>query len=297
MIVRGVLILLDLPDLPDDHYEVDLSVFDNGGLTRGAINYFASRKGDDGFSHLDREEMRRQKIWDRSDRKIEAQLLRDVHSMNIPCTHYPECHGELCKDTIEARKAAEKQYQKTIADIDAEAAPATKKSAPLSRPSTLKSTSAAAALSQSKVSAPPPRANSKPVPPSARSRLNMSLVSRPKKTLAPTNPSPMRHTAAVAASKTTMGYAKGRSTSATLRNIIQPEKDSGVPDTSLPAAEYISRYGVPRLGSEMWLTCKRAGCFDEDEGQSLEEIFAGDHPHGLDALLREEAEQDFRLTF
>jgi len=292
-----VLITIDLPDLPDDHYEVDLSVFDNGGLTKGATNYFATRKGDDGFSHLEREEQRRQKIFDRSDRKIEAQLLRDVHSMSVLCTHHVECPDGLCKDTMQAREAAEKQYQKTIAEIDAETVSTMKKPAPMSRPSTLKSKSAAAALSQSKASASAPKASSKPFAPSAKSRLSTTLVSRPPRNPAPTNPSPMRHTAAVAASKTTMGYAKGRSTSATLRTTILPKKDSEVPDTSLPPAEYISRYGVPRLGSEMWLTCKRAGCFDDDEGPSLEEIFAGDHPHGLDALLREEAEQDFQLTF
>jgi hypothetical protein len=292
-----VLIRLDLPDLPDDHYEVDLSVFENGGLMRGAMSYIATRKGDDGFSHLEREELRRQKIWDRSDRKIEAQLLRDVHSMNVPCTHYPECPGELCRDTMEARKTAEKQYQKTIAEIDAETVPTTKKPGSLSGPSTLKSKSAAGALSQTKAAASACRTNSKSIAPSAKSRLNKSLVSGPKRAAAPTNPSTMRHTAAVATSKTTMGYAKGRSTSATLRSAVLPMKDSEVPDTSLPPAEYIIRYGVPRLGSEMWLTCNRAGCFDEDEGQSLEELFAGDHPYSLDALMREEAEQDFQLTF
>lgn len=264
---------------------------------RGALSYFATRKGDDGLSHLEREEQRRQKIWDIYDRKVEAKLQRDIDSQNIPCTHYPECHGELCKDTIENRKTAEKQYLKTIAKIDAEIEPAAKKPALSNGPSTLRSKSAAAALSHPKASDPVSKGISKPVASSTKPRLHTSLVSHPKKTPAPTNPSLMRHAAAVATSKTTMGYAKGRSTSATLRNTILPKKDSDVPDTSLAPAQYIARYGTPRLGSEMWLTCKRAGCFDEDEGPSLEEIFAGDHPHGLDALIREEAEQDFQLTF
>ena len=136
----------------------------------------------------------------------------------------------------------------------------------------------------------------------AKPRFNTSLVARPKMTPAPTNPSPMRHNAAVAASKTTMGYSKGRATSVTLRKSVLPKKDvktgsDEVPDTSLAPAEYIRRYGVPRLGSEMWIRCRAVGCFDENEGPSLEEVFAGDHPHGLDTLLREEAEQDFQLTF
>lgn len=48
----------DLLGLPDDHYEVDLSMFEYGGIMRGAIGYFATRKGDDGFSHFEREEQR-----------------------------------------------------------------------------------------------------------------------------------------------------------------------------------------------------------------------------------------------
>lgn len=99
-----------------------------------------------------------------------------------------------------------------------------------------------------------------------------------------------------------MGYSKGRAASATLHKTGLPKREvktssNEIPDTSLAPVEYIQRYGVPRLGSEMWIRCKTAGCFDEDEGPSLEEIFAGDHPYGLDTLLREEAEQDFQLTF
>lgn len=272
-------------------------MFENGGLNRGAIGHFMTREGPDGLSHLERDEQRRQKIWDRMDRMTEASLQRDFDSMPMPCIHYPECSSELCKDTIENRKAAEKQYQKTMAAIDAETAPTSKKPTLSTGPSELKSKSAAAALAHPKISAPMAKGASKPGPPSTKPRLTTSLVSRPKKIPAPTNPSNMRHTAAVAASKTTMGYAKGRSTSASLRKTVLPKEDAKMPDTSLPPAEYIQRYGVPPLGTEMWLRCKIAGCFDEDEGESLEEIFAGDHPHGLDTLLREEAEQEFQLTF
>ena len=286
-----------MPDLPDDHCEIDLSIFENGGYMRGAFSYFQNRKGEDGLSHLERDQQQREKRWEILDRKREAQLQRNSDSMNIPCIHYPECPGEVCKDTVEARKVAEAQYQKTIAEIDAESAPKSKKPAPAQEPSTIKSRSAAAALSQPKANTTPHQQASKAGMPAAKPRLNTSLVSRPKKTAVPTNPSTMRHAAAVAASKTTIGYAKGRSTSATLHKAAPPEKDSDVPDTSLTCAEYIQRYGMPRVGGEMWLNCKRQGFFDEDEGPSLQETFAGDHPHSLDDLIREEAEQDFQLTF
>jgi hypothetical protein len=268
---------------------------------KGALGYFYTRKGEDGLSHLEREDQRRKKIWDRSDRKMEAAMQRDIDSIPIPCTHYPDCHGDLCKDTIEARKAAEEQYQKTIAAIDAEIAPAPKKPIPSDGPSALKSKTAATVLSQPKTSTFVPTANSKAGVPAAKPRLNSSLVSRPKKMPAPTNPSPMRHNIATAASRTTVGYAKGRAAATNLRKAGLPKreckaKENETPDTSLCPEEYIQRYGEPKFGSDMWIRCKNSGCFDKYEGPSLEEIFAGGRPHGLDALLREDAEEDFQLT-
>ena len=268
---------------------------------RGAWGYFATRKDDDGLSIMEREEQRQQLLWNISDRKMEAQMLRDIESHPIPCSHYPECPGELCTDTVEARKAADEQYQKTIAAIEAENTPAFKKPSPSQGPSTIKSKFAAAALSQPKQPITMPKPTLKPGAPSTKPRFHTSLASRPKKTPQPTNPSPMRHTAATAASKTTMGYAKGRATSATLRQTLLPRKDprpaaNELPDTTLAPADYIQRYGVPRLGSDMWFRCKTAGCFDEDDAPSLEQIFAGDNPHGMDTLLREEAEQEFQMT-
>lgn len=276
-------------------------MFEGENRMRGALTHFMTREGPDGLSHAQREEQRLQRLYDTADRKLEALMQRDIDSTPIPCTHYPECPTEICKNTVEARKAAEEQYHKTIATIEAETSPATKKSPPSMGPSTLKSKVAAASLSLPKQSGPTLKTTKPSIAP-IKPRLTTPLVARPKKTPAPINPSTMRHNAAVAASKTTMGYSKGRATSATFRKTALP-KDVGknssneIPDTSLAPAEYIRRYGVPRIGSEMWIRCKAVGCFDEDEGPNLEEIFAGDHPYGLETLLREEAEQDFQLTF
>lgn len=228
-------------------------------------------------------------------------MQQDIDSMPIPCTHYPECPGELCANTLEARKEAEEQYRKTIAAIEAETTPVLKEFPLSTASSTLKSKTAAESLSLPKHSGLMPNAATKASVPPSKPRLTTNLASRPKKNPLPTNPSPMRHAAATAISKTTMGYSKGRATSATLRKTVLLQKDTktkanGVPDTSLAPAAYIQRYGIPRVGSEMWFQCKASGCFDEDEGPSLEKLFAGDHPQGLDTLLREEAEQDFQLT-
>ena len=268
---------------------------------RGALDYFYTRKEEDGLSHLEREDQRRKKIWDREDRKIEAKLLRDVESVPIPCTHYPDCPGDLCKDTIEARKIAEEQYRKTIAAIDAEDESRPMKPASSDGPSALKSKAAAAVLSQPKTSTYRPKVASKSGAPAAKPRFNTSLVSRPKQAPALNTSSSMRHNAAVAASKSTVGYAKGRAVVTNLRKAGLPDRDpktkeNEVPDESLCPAEYIERYGEPKVGSDMWFLCKQTGCFDKEK-PSLEEMFVGSRHKSLDELLREDAEEDFQLTF
>ena len=295
-----------MPDLPDDHWEPDPSIFENGHPMRGSYTYFMTNKDYDGLSHIEREQQAQHKLWDREMRKEDAKLQRDVDSMPIPCTHYPDCPGNLCKDTIEARKAAEEQYQKTIAEINAEAKPPPKKSVPIDASSALKSKAAATVLSKPKTPASSLKPTSKPGLPTAKPKLTSTLASRPKNApSAPTNPSPMRYTAAVAASNTTMGYSKGRATSAALkktgmpkREPLQPKKKSDIPDVSLCPDEYIERYGEPMFGTEMWLRCKRAGCFEKDEGMSLEEMLrGGGGGRTLDELLREGAEEEFQLRF
>jgi len=272
-------------------------MFENPNMLEGALSYFATRKGEDGLSHIEREDQLRERQRAIQDRKDDALMQKEMDSMVIPCTHEPECPGVLCRDTTKARKAAEAEYLKAIAAIDAETAPIAKKKSS-DGPSAFKSKAAATALSQPKRSAPLPKTTKQAATASTKFGLPTSLVSRPKRTPAPTNPSPMRHASAVAASRTTMGYSKGRAASATLRQTVLPKKDTKPiveeRNTSLPPAEYLSRYGEPPSGSEMWLKCKQAGCFDEDQGDPLGDLVGGEG--GIDALLREDAMQDFQLT-
>ena len=262
---------------------------------RGAMDYIANRKDVDGLSHVEREELREKKEWDKMDRREEALLMRNIESEPIPCYHDPECPGELCKDTIKNRIAAEEQYRKTLEEIDGKKAQPTKKPSSTG-PSVPKSKTATAALSQPKTTNVAVKAALKSTLPSAKARLNTSLALRPKKQPTPANPSSMRHNAALAASRTTLGYAKGRSASANLRKTVLPEKKAEVPDTTLSPGEYLRRYGEPPFGSQMWLKCHSAGCFDEEDGPGAENIFAGDNPNALDDLIREQAEEEFVLT-
>lgn len=266
-------------------------------MMEGAMGYFATRIGADGLSHVERQRKHQEEVWAKMDKEAEAALQRDMDSLPLSCTHYPECHGELCKDTIEAREEAEKQYKKTMAEINKETIPAWKRIQQQMGPSDIKSKAAASKLSQTKPVAQASRTTQKPSAPGVKPRSNPPVASRPKKVPAPVNPSPMRHTAATAASRTTMGYSKGRAASAELRKFADPQKANKsaakeIPDQTLAPSVYIARYGEPRMGSEMWIKCKSAGCFDEDS-DNLDFLSGG---NALDDLIQEDAEQDFQLT-
>lgn len=297
-----------MPDYPDDiPHDLDFSMFQNGGLTRGYMYHFATRVGDDGLTFYDRKEQQRRKEQEIADKIADAMLLRDFESTNIPCIHDPECVEIECTANIGNRREAEEKYQKTIAELSTSPRPknpAAKKAVPSKGPSTLNSKSAAATLSQPKAAAAMPahKPASKPSLPFSKPS---SILSRPKRTPQPTNPSPMRHIAASAASKTTIGHSRGRIASAALKKnsmLLPPSRD--VTTTAkqqseiqaralLPPAIYIERYGVPRVGSEMWIRCKDAGCFDQYEDADEEARDAGSK---LEDLWREEAERDFYLV-
>ena len=260
----------------------------------------------DGLSYNDREEIKRKEEEETRDQEYMAQALMDTEVSVATCPHEPECSKGNCNYTLEAKRKAEAKYQKTIGELHPDRKPkaikppaavlasskvATKKLVTSKGPSTLSSKTAAAALSQ-----PGKQKSSKPIvktsiPPS-KSRLPFSNISARKQIPPPTNPSAMRHTAATLASKTTIGRSAGRSVSASMRKTSAPSKNAKeaaeMPDTSLPPALYIERYGEPKWGSEMWFKCRNAGCFDED----LEDVCGIGEPV-FDDFLREEAEREF----
>ena len=256
----------------------------------------------------------RQAIEDQENHDIslamdEARLMRVIESADVPCVHEPDCPGGDCILNAENRRKAEENYQKTIAALNKKKvfndnenkASLSSKEAPTSTISKHN----ASALSQPKklFTTTTAVAKAKPVPQKptislpSRAKLPTSIIPSSRKkipTPLPLNPSPMRHTASVATSKTTMGYSKGRTASANLRGTILPSKESGkqhqkeVPDTTLAPAVYIQKYGIPEEGTEMWWRCKRWGCFDEDKEE--DDMWTT----GRD-WLREEAERDFEL--
>ena len=329
----------ELPDLPDDlPHEIDLSLLENGGIQPGFLHHFVTRVGPDGLTFYERKEKEQQRVDEIADKISEATFNRDFESLPFPCVHRQECSGEECSASIANREAAEIKYQKTIAALSEQAKKqkfVTRKVDRPDGPSTLTSKSAAKALTQASEAPSPLKAKPTTKLSPQTSKTSSSMFSRPKKsTPQPTNPSLMRHTAASANSKTTIGHSKGRATSAAMRtpSVLRPAHDvndiknikdnkttgnwkgpiankaasaAGIPDSALLApAVYIERYGVPRIGSEMWIRCERAGCFDtnakkeELELQHEQELVGeeGGSIQAVDELLREEAEKDFQLV-
>lgn len=332
----------ELPDLPDDMpHNIDLSKLKNGAIEPGYLLHYMTRPGPDGLNYFEKKEKEDQRLAEIADRMSDAAITRDFESIRLPCIHRQECPGEECSESRANRQAAETKYQKIMAALSEEAkqppqpsASSVSKKADLTTgPSTLTSKSAATALSQNK-QVPSSPFKAKPTtkishpsqPPSSSS----AIFSRPKRTTQPpqpTNPSTMRHTAASALSKTTIGHSKGRATSAAMRlkaggrplpatakeNINNKNKrDTAAPAPAeitpadhsslsyLAPEAYIQRHGVPRMGSDQWIRCYRLGYFDEEGGlrqqqRDREEENVG----GMDALddwIREEAERDFQLV-
>ncbi|KAA6411837.1 MAG: hypothetical protein FRX48_03987 [Lasallia pustulata] len=281
---------IDLPDYPDDMpHDIDLSMFANGGLTRGFWAHYGNPLGDDGLTHHEREALKRQARWNKMDKEIEEAIQSQLDSI-IPCTHDPSCPGSECKDATAHRQTVEAKQRKKNPPTSLKPGPPIKKPLATNPPSTtLTAKSAAAALSHPNRLAPTLPKNRKPSLPDS------------------SHPFPPRNPTAAALASRTIGYSAGRATSASLRHSVLPSSTKAPsssfpttkannninrpqsPDTTLPPALYIRRYGVPPEGSEKWLECWRSGCFDEVGEEGDGGLSGG--MEGLERVLREEEEE------
>ena len=89
--------------------------------------------------------------------------------------------------------------------------------------------------------------------------------------------------------------------SGAMRKSVLPGKENQdgevVPNYDLAPALFIQLYGTPKPGSQKWLECKLAGCFDEDKQDGSDDL--GDavkvEDEALAKYFREEAEKEFVL--
>lgn len=234
------------------------------------------------------------------DKKGEAEIQFAMDSTPMSCMCEVECWGDECKQSIAHRKEAQETFKETMAALESKYLPKSKKLPERKGPSLGTSRAAATALANPK--RPTAVGTKPPVKSSGLAKKPVSVQPLGKKTPAALNPSERRHAAATAASKTTMGYSKGRATSAAMRKTVFPGKENQkpeiVPNYDLAPAIFIQKYGVPRYGTEKWLECKMAGCFDEDKdaNEDLGDIVTADDD-ALAKCFQEEAEKEFVLEF
>ncbi|KAI9844969.1 MAG: hypothetical protein M1830_007572, partial [Pleopsidium flavum] len=233
---------------------------------------------------------------DKADKEFDELTQKEIDNMPLLGINVSQFPGE---DTIEEKvrkmKIEDDRKQKAAAAL-IEPQKVVEKPLATRGPATITSRKAAATLSQPKPSSTAPER--KATTTASKARVPSSSFGGTKKTLPPTNPSPMRHTAAVTASRTTMGYSKGRATSLTIKKSILPNKSTTVntsaevPDTTLAPAVYIQKYGIPPIGSDMWFRCNDYGCFDDDD-DNVDDAFKGITPANL---FMDEDESDFQLV-
>ncbi|KAF8850528.1 hypothetical protein BDZ45DRAFT_632798 [Acephala macrosclerotiorum] len=157
-------------------------------------------------------------------------------------------------------------------------------------PATIVSRKAASALSVAPKSAPLASKASKPA-------LKVSFLSRPKAPLAPSQPSnasTMRHTAATAASRSTIGYTKGRSASGALNanTFTKPERSGlqrSVSNMSQSSDTTITPANFRDIGLE-WKNPEFLKAFEVDD-EDLEPGLRGVLPECLRRM--DEEDDDF----
>ncbi|KAJ5096915.1 hypothetical protein N7456_007636 [Penicillium angulare] len=256
----------DLPDIPDDlAYDTTYPQFKPRNRAIGLESVYGRQEvGSDG---LTRKQRKFQEDSIKCDKYVDEMINKQLDNVGF---------GETSEDETISQPLQAPQGPTTRSRV-ASSTPSHARSI-----STLRSREAAAALSAPKVRPTPARVAAAPKP-----SLASSLLMPKKHARVPSNPSIMRNTAAAANANTTVGYSKGRSVSSTMRQNAASEQSA---KTKLSPETYVQLYGLPSMGSEMWIRCKAAGYFDTDEnaGQELE-----DSP----SIFEEDDEADnFQLT-
>lgn len=190
----------DLPDPPEDiPYNTDFPQFKGQNLTRGWEQLHDDNPvGEDGLTRKERQWRVEQAAHEK---RVDDMIQKQVDNMQLIGINVRETPDEPCADEIRERFTAERRSQEKKTRARA-----------TRNVSTVKSRSAAAALSQPPASTiPKPRAN-----PAPKSRPVSSLLTAKKPAPPPSNQSAMRHAAATARSRSTLGYSKGRDASSTL---------------------------------------------------------------------------------
>lgn len=192
----------DIPYQSEDFPEncLNLSPLKPGNLMRGRYSHFHNKLDKNGLTRLERE---LEESYIKSANEADERFLKTLEEEEWTVGDVPETFRHL-------RKKKQDQQIPLVADQPKRAIPVQNRA-----PATIASRSAASALSVvPKTSITQPRVT-QPNPKRA-----VSFLSRPKPRPAPlatTNPPTLRNTASTAASRSTIGYSKGRSASGALQ--------------------------------------------------------------------------------
>ncbi|KAF3481802.1 uncharacterized protein GIQ15_04561 [Arthroderma uncinatum] len=273
-----------LPDHPDYiTYDTTFPQFKGANLGRGWEKLYEDNSvGPDGLTAKEREAKELDEAYDK---QIDALIQAQIDSIGTL-----ELEGEL-DDRVESRPTSRATSRATSRSSRSERSV-----------STLRSRNAAQALAMDPKGSVRTRSSPRLA---AKAAAKAPPKTTMKKTTEPSNPSSMRHTAAVASSRSTLGYSKGRDVLSALQGESEParaktmtlrkkkaEKEKEA-ESILSPERYMQLYGPPPFGSEMWMRCKIAGYFEE-EVKSTEELLEMD---GLDdAYVEDEESANFQLT-
>ena len=194
---------LDLPDCPEDIIppDIDYSALKGPNLTRGWYSTFCNPVGDDGLTRSERQLRQHHKeLDDEFDRQM-LKALDDIGSAD------DDTDGATARRFDRQRSAPSKDDSVRAAKLlSKRPGVASTKTATMAR------TAAAKDSSKPRTRKLPLAVSSRPAP--TASNLKKAQVPPAPPTASKT--SQMRHAAAVSASKTTLGYAKGRVASSSL---------------------------------------------------------------------------------
>lgn len=261
---------------------LDYDILKGPNMMRGWQSYYHNPVDENGVSL---KEKQFEEECAKAHRDAEEKILKQVEELDWTIGDVPETFKNLnIKDTDEERiKAATKKVNRSSA-------------APNKGPTTIASRKAASALS---VPTKAPLAAPKTTNTATVTKKSTSFLARGKKVTAPTpvNPLPMRYTAAAAASKSTIGYTKGRSASSVLKM-----RTGGLPrsmsnlsdgsDTTITPTSYAKKQSLEG-GNDDWRRLMFLGIFDTDD-EDLEPGLRGILP---DCLRKDDdAEEDFVIT-
>ena len=269
-------------------HDMEYPMLKDGNLTRGLGATYYNPVDDNGVSEF---EKRLKEQHDKADKGFDERMERIIDEMPLLGWNVPEFPGQ--ETAVAARKRREAEMQKAATMRHGRGTSgASKPVATVNGPSSVQSRKASALLS--KEPSVTSTVKAKPNVKTAKARAPSSILSHPKKSTQSHDPTEMRHTAATAASRTTLGYSKGRIAS----NSLQKMSDGAASGVSLPKVAPIQpRQNVPSVFSPAeWENIKQLDvqglqCDDEELEPGLRGLLPAE-------LMRDQAaEEDFVLQW